>query len=171
MKTIQCVAFDCFGTLFDMTDVPRPEIAEYVRHVNKNDFSPYKFPESWWNLKPHPDVVDGIRYLQQSGYFCATLSNGGADLLGHISGACGIGWDFIVDLISYGVYKPHVDAYRTVEKMTGFKPSETLMVTANPTFGDIEGSALVGMESVLIRHGYPDTVLDLVDYIRVLEES
>lgn len=42
--TPKCVAFDCFGTLFDMSTVPKDEIAAYVEHVRRNDFSPYEFP-------------------------------------------------------------------------------------------------------------------------------
>jgi hypothetical protein len=45
------------------------------------------------------------------------------------------------------------------------KPEETLMVTANPTFGDIEGAAAIGMPSQVIRHGYPNTVIELAEML------
>jgi hypothetical protein len=38
-----------------------------------------------------------------------------------------------------------------------------MMVTANPTFGDIEGSAAIGMQSQVIRHGYSNTIIELAE--------
>lgn len=152
---IKCIAFDCFGTVFDMSGISREEIKAYVEHVRKEDFTPYTFPDSWWKLKAHSDSAKGITKLQDAGFTCVTLSNGSANLLRYISRKNGIFWDFIVDLAREQVYKPHIDAYRKVEKAVGFKPSETLIVTANPTFGDIEGSAAIGMMSQVIRQ--PDT--------------
>lgn len=163
MDKIKCIAFDCFGTVFNMDGVSRQEIADYVKHVNKNDFTPYEFPKSWWELKAHPDSKPGIDALKKH-CFCGTLSNGQADLLAHISKQAGIEWDFIIDLAKYKVYKPHIDAYKTVEKATGFTPQECLMVTANPTFGDVEGAAAIGMNSQVIRHGYPETIVELAEY-------
>jgi 2-haloalkanoic acid dehalogenase type II len=166
MPKIKCIAFDCFGTVFDMAVVSREEIAAYVEHVKRDDFSPYKFPDSWWQIKAHADAADGIRRLQDAGFSCVTLSNGSANLLRYVSRQNGILWDFIIDLAKYRVYKPHIDAYRTVEKQLGFKPSETLMVTANPTFGDIEGAAAIGMQSQVIRQpGFPQTIIELADIL------
>lgn len=164
---MRCIAFDCFGTVFDMASVPREEIAAYVRHVRKNDFTPYTFPDSWWELKAHSDSAEGIAKLRDAGFKCVTLSNGSANLLQTVSQANGIEWDAVIDLAFYRVYKPHVDAYRTVEKAVGFKPAETLMVTANPTFGDIEGSAAIGMPSQVIRHGHPNTIVELAEKLNI----
>jgi FMN phosphatase YigB (HAD superfamily) len=102
--------------------------------------------------------------LQDVGFSCVTLSNGSSNLLRYVSRQNGILWDFIIDLVTHRVYKPHVDAYRTVEKQLGFAPSETLMVTANPTFGDIEGAAAIGMQSQVIRQpGMPQTIIELAE--------
>lgn len=161
---IRVIAFDCFGTVFNMDGVRREEIKAYVDHVSKNDFTPYQFPLSWLELSVHPDASEGIQLLQSAGYKCVTLSNGSADLLGHVSRRGNIFWDAIIDLASYRVYKPHIDAYRTVEKETGYKPEECLMVTANPTFGDIEGSAAIGMHSQVIRQpDTPQTIIELAE--------
>lgn len=165
---IKCIAFDCFGTIFKM-DVPQEQIADYVAHVRKNEFSPYWFPDAWWKLKAHDDSAPGIKRLQENGFKCWALSNGSADLIRHISSSNGIEWDGIVDLVKHRVYKPHVDAYRTLQADSGFEPHECLMVTANPTFGDIEGSAAIGMPSMVIRakprigSTKPMTVIDLAD--------
>jgi HAD superfamily hydrolase (TIGR01493 family) len=163
--SIKCLAFDCFGTVFDMANVPKEQIAAYVEHVRRNDFSPYLFPHSWEKLKAHSDAADGIRMLREAGYKCVTLSNGGKDLLTFISEKNGIQWDHIIDLAAHKAYKPNnLDAYRAVEKDLGFKPEETMMVTANPTFGDVEGAAAVGMHSIVIRHGYPNTIHELASF-------
>ncbi len=160
---IKCVAFDCFGTVFDMSGVSREEIKAYVDHVRKADFTPFDFPKSWWELKSHPDAKDGIQTLQAMGLFCIALSNGDANLIDDVSHRNGFDFDYVIDLAGrHRIYKPHVDAYRTVEKDLGYKPSETLMVTANPTFGDIEGAAAIGMHSQVIRQpGLPQTIIEL----------
>lgn len=163
---IKCVAFDCFGTVFSMKYVSREEISDYVRHVNRSDFTPYKFPDSWWELQLHPDAQEGVKVLQDAGFKCVTLSNGSYDLLKHVSERGGISWDTIIDLAKHRVYKPHLDAYRTVEKETGFRPNECLMVTANPTFGDVEGAAAIGMSVQVIRQrGMPQTIVELAQQL------
>lgn len=165
-SAIKVIAFDCFGTVFNMDGVSWDEIRDYVAHVRRNDFSPFAFPESWWNLLLHPDARNGIARLQRRGYQCVTLSNGDAGLLAYVSDNGGVDWDWIVDLAEHRVYKPHVDAYRTIEKDLGIPPSETLMVTANPTFGDIEGSAAIGMPSQVIRQPEtPQTIIELAELL------
>jgi HAD superfamily hydrolase (TIGR01493 family) len=160
----KCIAFDCFGTVFDMSTIASEEIKAYVAHVRKDDFSPFNFPESWWKLTAHPDAAEGIKRLRAMGIVCVTLSNGSKELLTTVSKANYIEWDCVIDLVKHRAYKPNnLDAYRAVEKETGFKPAESLMVTANPTFGDVESSAAIGMPSQVIRHGYPNTIIELAE--------
>ena len=159
---MEAVAFDCFGTVFDMTPIPNKDIGSYVEHVRKLDFSPYAFPASWLNLKAHEDSAEGIKMIQELGIKCVALSNGSHDLLSHISKQNGIEFDHIVNLAAHRVYKPHQDAYLTVQKDLGIDTSETLMVTANPTFGDIEGALSVGMHALVIRNSSMiQTIVDL----------
>jgi 2-haloacid dehalogenase len=166
---LKVIAFDCFGTVFDMAGISRDEIGDYVRHVRQNDFTPYKFPPSWLALPLHTDSAEGVQLLQAAGYKCVTLSNGAADLLGLVSRRGGLFWDNIIDLAAHRVYKPHVDAYRTVQKEMNVKPAETLMVTANPTFGDIEGAAAIGMPSQVIRQA--DGPANIIELARWLERK
>lgn len=167
MKKIKCIAFDCFGTVFDMSGISREEIKAYVEHVRKADFTPFHFPQSWWELRALPDTHEGIKQLQHDGYLCVALSNGDAGLIWRASKRAGIAWDYVIDLRAERVYKPNLDAYRTVEKLIGCKPNETLMVTANPTFGDIEGAAAIGMHSQVIRQpGFPQTIIALAEQLR-----
>ncbi len=165
---IKCIAFDCFGTVFDMSGVSRDEIKAYVDHVRKNNFTPFQFPQSWWELKSHPDAMDGIKTLQAMGFFCVALSNGDANLIDELSEKNSFDFDYVIDLAGrHRVYKPHYDAYRTIEKDLGYTPCETLMVTANPTFGDIEGAAAIGMHSQVIRQpGTPQTIIELAASLR-----
>ena len=165
VKGIKCVAFDCFGTVFDMSGVSRDQIRDYVDHVRKETFSPYGFPREWWELKCHPDAAEGVKRIQALGIDCITLSNGDVELLDHVSANGGICWNHLVDLAKHRVYKPNVNAYWTVMADTGHKPAETLMVTANPTFGDIEGAQAIGMRPFVIRNGYPNTIIELAEML------
>lgn len=162
---LKCIAFDCFGTLFDMSQIPKHEIGNYVRHVTSHRFIPYVFPESWNSLQAFPDVAPGFEKLQSMGLKCVALSNADKHLIHGVARRSGFVWDHIVDLTEHRVYKPNVAAYRTVEADTGIAPEHCLMVTANPMFGDIEGSRAVGMSSQVVRHGYPNTILELADML------
>jgi len=164
---LRCVAFDCFGTVFDMSPVPRMEVSDYVRHVRKNDFTPYNFPESWQTLQAHPDSREGIEKIRRAGICCVALSNGSVELIRNISKLNFIEWDHIVDLIQHQVYKPNIAAYRTVEIDLNILPAETLMVTANPTFGDLEGAEAIGMRSQLVRNGFPATITELASLLGI----
>ena len=166
---IRCIAFDCFGTVFDMSNVSRDEIRAYVNHVRMEKFTPFDFPQSWWSLKAHPDSKEGIEALQAKGFFCVALSNGDANLIHQVSQQNGFIFDYVIDLAGrHRVFKPHLDAYRTIEKDLGYKPEHTLMVTANPTFGDIEGAAAIGMRSQVIRHlDTPQTIIELAKFINI----
>lgn len=163
---ISCIAFDCFGTVFDMSGIDKAEIKAYVEHVNRSDFSPYKFPDSWYEIPLHPDAAEGVDRLQKAGYFCATLSNATKELTERVSARGGIHWDHVIDLAKCHVYKPHFEAYKTIRSLLRFEPEETLMVTANPTFGDIEGAKAIGMQSQVIRHGYPNTIIELAEMLQ-----
>jgi len=165
MGKFKAIAFDCFGTLFDMSGIPKEQIADYVQHVRRADFTPFAFAKEWYSLQAHPDVAEGIARLRAAGIKCVALSNGTWSMIFRLAANNGFAFDHFCDLWAAGVFKPHVNAYRVVEKETGFKPAETLMVTANPTFGDIEGSASIGMPSQVIRHGYPNTVTELAEML------
>jgi FMN phosphatase YigB (HAD superfamily) len=166
---VTCVAFDCFGTVFDMTPIPRHEIAAYVEHVRRDDFEPYEFPYLWGDIKAHPDSCNGISLIQDTGLTCVALSNGSWDLIRLLAARNYIEFDKIIDLVKHRVYKPHVEAYRTIEKDLGIAPENTLMVTANPTFGDIEGAAAVGMQSIVIRQ--PGECRDIMELAERIERG
>lgn len=158
---IKVCAFDCFGTVFDSSSLPRELVRAYVQHVNAETFAPYVFPQPWYELPAHRDSMPGIRSLRQYGIKCVAMSNGSPDLILALSKNAGIEWDLVIDLASHGVYKPHPGAYRVVECETGVTPAECLMVTANPTFGDVQGAMSVGMHAQVIRGPVVKTIIDL----------
>lgn len=166
---VDVIAFDCFGTVFDASELPVESIQAYVKHVisNPTAASKFNFGSEWYELPAHKDSAAGIKKLRANGYKCVALSNGPADLVKHLSGKAGIEWDYIIDLAAHNVYKPYSEAYKTVEKETGVKPQFCLMVTANPTFGDVEGAMSIGMNAQVIRANGNGNILDLAETLRV----
>lgn len=158
--------FDCFGTVFDASTLATEEIRAYVAHVNRADFSPFPFPESWWKLKAHPDAANGLRAIRNLGIKCYAMSNGPIELIERISDANEIEWDGIIDFRKAKIYKPHPHAYLVAQTQTGILPADSLMITANPTFGDVEGSQAIGMQCQVIRQGGAiNTIIDLADLL------
>lgn len=163
---INTVLFDCFGTVFDMSETPKAEIADYVAHVRKEDFTPYTFPESWYALKAHPDAEEGIWHLRYNCNFrCVAFSNGSSELIKAISDANDIRWSGIISPAAIQAYKPNPRAYEQAVRMMRVPAHKCLMVTANPTFGDIEGAAGAGMQTCVIRHGFPNDIIELAEVI------
>lgn len=147
---ISAIFFDCFGTLFDMSQIPREQIAAYVEHVNRSDFTEYKFPREWYDLKAFPDVKEGLNRLRER-FVLGTLSNGSYPLLLHLADANGLKFEEIINMAKHRIYKPNFGAYYLPSVATGTRPSEIMMVTANPTFGDVEGALHAGMSVCVIR--------------------
>ena len=163
MGKFKCIAFDCFGTVFDASTLTREDLKAYVDHVKAKDFSPFEFGDPWWKLEAHEDSRLGIAMIQAAGVKCMALSNGSVELIQALSDRARIHFDWIADMVKHRVYKPDdIDAYRLVQKYSGFAPDECMMVTANPTFGDLEGAVAVGMKPQVIRNpGTPPTIIDL----------
>ena len=150
---LDCLAFDCFGTLFDVSGLPRESLKAYGEHVRRADFTPFEFGPEWYELPAHPDVERGMRELAAEGYTLVALSNGSVDLIGALADRAKIKFSQIIDLADIRAYKPNnLRAYEAVSQSTGCDPEVCGMVTANPTFGDIEGALTVGMQAFVIRH-------------------
>lgn len=165
---LKVILFDCFGTVFDMSNVNREEISEYVRNSrgkHGEDWQPLDLPKAWESIPAHPDSVNGIARIRESGFYAVALSNGPAPLIAKMSSNAGIVWDLIIPLELVGSYKPHPDAYRAALKIfPQFQPHQFMMVTANPGFGDLEAAGSLGMGTVCIRNPDRSTILD-IDYL------
>lgn len=152
-STIKVIAFDCFGTVFDMSTLARDDISGYVatsRDKHGEEWQPLNLSDAWYELRAHPDSAEGIRKLRRKFKVC-TLSNGPFHLLEHISRNAGLVWDLIIPIEMLKAYKRHPSTYLSVPSLFRVDPSEVLVVTANPGFGDVEAATQLGMQAVVIR--------------------
>lgn len=159
------IAFDLFGTVFDLSGVDRDEVRAYVEHVRKPKWSPLELPESWKELPAFPDAATGIWRLIQK-FQVVTLSNAPQELQVDLLHNARIGFHYLVPLERFHVYKPNPRAYMAACVQLETDPADILMVTANEDFGDLEGAKAVGMESMLIRSGDgPKTIIELAELL------
>jgi 2-haloalkanoic acid dehalogenase type II len=162
-SVLKVIAFDVFGTVFDLSAVNRSEVRDYVRHIKQDEWQPLQLPSHWERLPAHPDSHLGIERLRQR-YLVVTLSNGPLPVQMALSRHNGICWDAIIPLEAVDVYKPNPRAYMYAIDLLQVKPSEVLMVTANEKFGDLEASRALGMEAILIRGSQgPKTIIELAE--------
>lgn len=164
------IAFDVFGTVFDLANVSRDEVRDYVKQLKQVDWRPLRLPAHWEALPAHPDAAEGIARLRKS-FMVVTCSNGPLGLQAKLSKHNGISWDAIIPLELNRVYKTDPRAYMTVCEVLGVEPAEVLMVTANRTFGDLEASRALGMQAQLIRDGdeNPKTIIELAERLEAIE--
>ncbi len=158
---LKALAFDVFGTVFDFAGVDHGEIRSYGDQLRQDPWRPLQLPESWRTLPAHPDAQEGLARLRAK-FVCVTLSNGPADLLIDLNRLNGLEWDGIVPIQLQHVYKPKRGAYYAAVDMLGVSTREIGMVTANPTFGDVEASEAIGMVPLVIRNeGHPADMIEL----------
>lgn len=158
---IKVIAFDLFGTVFDPSGVPIEEKREYVRQFTNKEFSPMKLPYSWREIPAFPDSKEGIELLR-SRYKVITCSNW------DYSTTCGalyhsnIRVDGIIQLSEIRCYKPKLAAYAHICDAFLVEPSEVLFITGNKGGPDNTGAPeKIGMRTILIRHGWPNTITEL----------
>lgn len=159
---LQVIAFDVFGTVFDLSGVDRAEVRAYVEYIRAADWKPLTLPESWNNLRAHADALEGIERLRRR-FQVVTCSNGPISLLAKISKAAGISWDALIPLETARVYKPNPRAYQLICETMRVPPEAVAMVTANATFGDLEAAGVLGMRPILIRDDQRPTITSLAD--------
>lgn len=164
---VKCVAFDLFGTVFDIRDTDRQEIRDYITHVRKPEWSPLELPKSWRDLPLFPDAAIGIRKLVDLNLYRVSCSNAPwefTDDLFHRSGL----WYLMeaTDIARSKRFKPHPDAYQSICQQFDYEPGEVLMVTGNAKSPDIKGAQDVGMQAIQIRQpGTPATIIELADLL------
>lgn len=158
------ILFDCFGTVFNMENVPREDLFYYASVLSNPTWQPLNFPETWKHIPAHPDSREGLELIRKKHKVIA-LSNAPKDLMAELSVNNGIIWDHIIGLEKYKIYKPNKLAYLTACAELDCRPSECIMISANKNFGDIEHSREVGMQSILIRD---ENVADIIALESVL---
>jgi HAD superfamily hydrolase (TIGR01493 family) len=163
---IKALAFDLFGTLFDMSGASPDELKDYLSVIREPVWRPFDFPRTWTGLKPFPDVAEGLKLLDKKDYGVVTMSNAPFMLQQHLIGKNNLKFDALIPLELRKVYKPNPEAYKCVLDLLRLEPGEVMMVTANRTFGDLEASASLGMYPMLIRDG--DGPKDLIELAKQL---
>lgn len=154
------IAFDVFGTVFDLSGVDRSEVRAYVEHIKRPAWAPLELPEHWERLPAHADSRPALKLLRHK-YQVVTLTNGPVRLVTKLSKHNGISWDMIIPIECEKVYKPNVLAYIFAADLMGVSGREVLMVTANKTFGDLEAAEELGMGSHWIDRENGGTIWDV----------
>lgn len=161
----EVLAFDCFGTVFDTSDVAAESVRDYVRQVKRPEWEPLRLPPYWLDLKAHLDAAEGIDRLRNK-YRVVTCSNLPLGLLSHLSARAGILWDAIVPLEASRRYKPSQHAYWTVSGVMQTAPEDVTVVTAHADGPDIQGAPNAGMKLQVIRNpGTPQTIIELAEQL------
>lgn len=161
---LKVIAFDVFGTLTDMSAVPRSELRAYGEHISEPYWSPLHLPESWQTLPLWPDVKPGLNKLRKH-FQVVTLTNAPLHFQTALWKHHDYQLDAMVPLESRYVYKPNLRAYGVLFELLRVEPKEVMMVTANKRFGDLEASRKLGMHPAFINREDPE---DGVPGLRVL---
>ena len=107
-------------------------------------------------LDLHPDVVDGLRQLQESGIRMATLTNGAATIPQTLLEQAGVDdvMERFLSVDDAGIWKPHPDAYAYAVRTMGVEPADAMLVAAHPW--DIDGASRAGLRTAYVdRKGAP----------------
>lgn len=165
--SLKVLAFDLFGTVFDPKTVDRPDIERYIKCIRGEawtDLENVAFP-SFWDIKPFADAVEGLNTLKER-YKIVAASNWYPSLVESVSRDACIAWDEIIDFRQVTSFKPKLVTYSLICDVMKVEPKEVLFVTGNKGAGDDTEPLKIGMDSVLIRHGYPDNIIELNSYLR-----
>jgi 2-haloacid dehalogenase len=86
---------------------------------------------AWDELKPFPEVVDGLEKLKGR-YTLAVLSNGELSFLQHLV-KDNLKWEFddIISVETVGAFKPSPAVYRKAAEILGLETGQCLMVSSN----------------------------------------
>lgn len=166
---ITTLFFDVFGTILNLDEVPKTELHDYLKHIQQPVWSPLELPEHWKKLPAHPDAYLGLRQIA-SKYRVVALTNAPLHLTVDISRHNDLQWDAIVPLECIKNYKPDLECYIYAMKLLGVTSQESVMVTANRTFGDIESAKVLGMHTYWIDRNGGKTLYDLVAWLDSLKE-
>lgn len=150
---INNLMFDLFGTILNLSLVPRTEIKAYVDQIRRPMWQPLVLPDHWLDLPVFEDVIPALRLWKGKTTVC---SNAPAAFAKEISQRAGLHFDHYPDLEDIQKYKPDSLCYAYA---ASFGPSRPLMVTANQFFGDVEGAGRASIPAVVIRNPvFPDLI-------------
>lgn len=152
---VKLILFDVFNTLVSMDKCERTELRAYAEHIKAHStpdvWKPWEPSPLWWSThcKAFPDVYVSLRRLRMI-HYVATMTNAPVWFQMRLNAVNNMQFDALTPLECFKMFKPHKEIYPLVANLYGLKPEGCLMVTANETFGDIEGAHACGMQAVLI---------------------
>ena len=166
---MKILAFDLINTLIDVSNVPREDLQAYADHLEyfrcTAHYIPWRCPDSIIEAPTFSDVLNGLNVARMDGWYIVAMTNMPARSVIEWAEWKFVRFNAIVPLEIVQTFKPHPLAYKALRMM--FSGDRVVMVTANKTFGDLEGAVAAGMESRLIRHlGCPQTITELVESLR-----
>ena len=87
----------------------------------------------YWELSAYSEVPDMLEELKREGFQTAILSNGSPDMLNGAVQSAGIeaNLDEIISVEEVGVFKPHENVYRLVNKRFSVENEQVLFVSSN----------------------------------------
>jgi FMN phosphatase YigB (HAD superfamily) len=161
---IKVIAFDLFGTVFDMSGVSRQEIRNYINHINKDSWSPLVLSKAWECLPAFEDSAPGIEELREN-FTVLTCTNAPLGTQIKLCKNNGVLFDGYIPLELSRAFKTRPQTYKSVYEIMNIEPEEMMMVTANKTFGDLEASKNLGINPVFIRH---DSKVKNIEHLAML---
>jgi len=107
------------------------------------------FLDSWKNLQPFQDAVEGLKMLRDN-YKLVILSNGEEWLLNHlVKNQIRFDFDKIISAQTAGAFKPHPAVYRTCARLLNSEPYELMMVSSNSF--DVMGARACGFQAAWVN--------------------
>lgn len=174
MKSIKLLAFDLFGTVFDVSLAKREDLENYARQIRHQqetgEWSPFDLPAGWQCLQLHDDSYVALHKLRYDHHFrCVTFSNAPAWLTLRMGGHRDL-FDAITPLECFKIGKPSLAAYPNLS-LWGYPLDECAMVTSNEHFGDLEGAAACGIHPIFIDRKNGETLHDVARKVKEAEAT
>lgn len=164
---LKLLAFDIVNTLGRIDNLNKEHLHRYQLDIKRNLrlWSPFYFHKDWTEIPPFEDVLSGIERLRKN-FRVVTFSNMPAWCQMELLRNWNLTVDGITPLELYEMSKPSRSAYLAT-RLWDYPYEEIALITANRTFGDLEGAAAWGMTGICIRDEESpfQTLHDLADYL------
>ncbi|WP_278313787.1 haloacid dehalogenase type II [Lolliginicoccus levis] len=102
---------------------------------------------SWQRLEPWPDVIDGVRALNEHA-ITATLSNADVSAVVGIARHSRIPWTVLLAAEMFGTFKPDPRVYLGAARYLGVPPREILMVASHKY--DLHAARSLGFRTAFV---------------------
>lgn len=115
--------------------------------------------EEYQNLRPFPDVIQGLERLRSEGHTLVAFSNGVERTARVLLGRAGVldSLEAVVSVDDLGTFKPDPEVYRYLARRLDRPVEETWLVSSNAW--DVIGAKSAGLRAAWVRRK-PDAVFD-----------